>query len=610
MHPSPYPDQTQDQAHLRIIATTDLHTHILPYDYHADRPAEGQGLVRAADLIEQLRAGAAATLLLDNGDFLQGTPMGDLAAIRPPRTGATHPMIAAMNALCYDAATLGNHEFNYGLPFLWRSLAGANFPIVCANVRLDEPDGQTVLPPYVVLDRVLKDGTGREHPVRLGVIGFLPPQIMVWDEALLRGRVQADDICSTARRLVPRLRDEGLDLVVALCHSGIGGACQVEGMENAALALAAIDGIDMIVLGHSHLVFPGPSFEGLAGVDARAGALRGKPAVMPGCFGSHVGVIDLLLDRTAQGWSLAASRTAALRTGARPRSPASHAARSIKAATASAHLSTLRYIRRPVGRTACALNTFFGLLPGNRALRLIADAQQEHVAARLKGTAHAGLPILSAAAPFKLGGRGGPDHYSDVEPGGIQLRGVADLYPYPNVIRAVRVTGAQLFDWLERAASIFRVIRPGEADQPLIDPDIAPSQFDVIHGVTWQVDLSCGPGGAGPARIRDLAWNGRPVQPQDVFIVATNSYRAPALSNVEVVLTGVDLIRDVLRDHIAARAEVCPDPIPAWTFARLAGTSVLYETSPRAAAHLRALSIPAEPAGPAPGGFARFRLHL
>ncbi|HID67480.1 MAG TPA: 2',3'-cyclic-nucleotide 2'-phosphodiesterase, partial [Roseibacterium sp.] len=187
------------QAHLRIMETTDLHVHIFPYDYYGDRPVDTVGLARTASLINDVRAEATNSLLLDNGDFLQGNPMGDYMAYeRGMAEGDSHPVINAMNALGFDASTLGNHEFNYGLNFLMNSLSGSGFPVVCANVATElgatPTDDTTLVPPYVILDREITDGAGQAQPIRIGVIGFVPPQIMTWDRRLLEGNVMARDI--------------------------------------------------------------------------------------------------------------------------------------------------------------------------------------------------------------------------------------------------------------------------------------------------------------------------------------------------------------------------------------------------------------------------------
>jgi len=609
------------------MATTDLHAQILPYDYFADRPLEPLGLGGVATLIAALRAGSANTLLFDNGDFLQGSPLGDyIAEGRGLKNGRAHPMIAAMNALDYAAATLGNHEFNYGLDFLRRSIDGARFPFVCANAVLQKgrgpKDDLTLYPPFIVLDRQVTDGAGRQHLLRIGVIGLLPPQITIWDATHLRGHLQTRDIIQAARHFVPLMRRAGADLVVALCHSGIGPLRHRPGSENAATALAALPGIDALVLGHSHLVFPSPDFATIPQADIPSGLLCGKPAVMPGRFGSHLGVIDLLLKRSPSGsWSVSQARAEAV--GVPPGE--STASRAVCAVVDTEHKATLRHIRRRIGRTTVPLNSFFAVLPGNAALNLVAEAQRHHVSQALRATRHADLPVLSAVSPFKMGGRGGADFYTDIPAGDLAIRNIADLYVFPNLIRAMLVTGADLAQWLERSAAMFNRLAPGDRDQMLVNPAMPATEFDVIDGVSWAVDLAqparFAPEGhlieAGATRITDLQFQGRPVAPADRFIIATNSYRAssgsafPGATDGHVILTQALTNRDVLRRYVAEKGTVTPETQPHWGFAPMPGTTALFQTALRAAEHLAALrGLNVEPAGPGPAGYSRFRLHL
>ena len=213
---------------------------------------------------------------------------------------------------------------------------------------------------------------------------------------------------------------DGADLVIALCHSGIGPAEPEEGLENAATALAALPGIDALVAGHSHLVFPGPGFTDLPGVDAQKGTLMGKPAVMAGSYGSHLGVIDLVLQQDAGAWRVGAAQVRGdpCVRRATTAEPAPRAA-AVLAATRADHDRTIAHVRRPVGHSDIPLTTYFAALPGNAALALIARAQAWHVKSRLAGTPYADLPLLSAASPFKMGGRGGPDFYTDIPAGSI-----------------------------------------------------------------------------------------------------------------------------------------------------------------------------------------------
>src|SRR5215213_8581369 len=241
---------------LRVLETTDLHVNVFPYDYYRDAPDDTVGLGRTASLVKAARAEAKNVLLFDNGDLIQGSPMGDFVAYRRGmKKGDVHPMVAAMNVLNYDCGTLGNHEFNYGLEFMTNSLGMAKFPIVCANLL--DGSGKTMLRPWLVLDREVVDEAGAKHAIKIGVIGFVPPQIMQWDKAHLEGKATTTDIVDAAKKHVPDLKKAGADIVVALCHSGIAGGERGGGEENAALHLSTVDGIDAILTGHQHFVFPG-----------------------------------------------------------------------------------------------------------------------------------------------------------------------------------------------------------------------------------------------------------------------------------------------------------------------------------------------------------------
>lgn len=621
-------------VHLRVLETTDLHAHVFAYDYYADRPCDRVGLARTAGLIATARTEAANVLLFDNGDFLQGTPLGDyMAHEHGPLAGAAHPMIAAMNAVGYDGATLGNHDFNYGLDFLSQALARAAFPVVSANVAVrlgaDADTDETLLPPYVLLDRMLRDASGGAWPIRIGVIGLLPPQITAWDRKHLEGRVSARDMVSAARTLVPRMRAEGADLVIALAHTGIGGG-GTDPHEHAAVPLAGVPGIDVILAGHSHLAFPGSGLSILPGVvDPQRGSIAGKPAVMAGLWGSHLGVIDLALQRTSAGWQVAGFASAVRPICAqRPDGTVAALVSSVAAverAAAAEHDATLAYIRRPVGRSEVAMHSYFSLLGDDAAIQIVAEAQRWHVRQALAGTAAEGLPVLSAVAPFKSGGRGGPDHYTEVAAGDLVIRNIADLYLYPNLIRAVKVTGQQLADWLERAAGIYRQITPGLPDQPLLDPDFPSYNFDVISGLRYRIDLTqpsrfspCGQLAApGAYRILDLFHDGLPVARDATFIIATNDFRASGAGNFwgadedSIVLSGKDSTRDILLRYVSAMGALRPQPQGTWCFAPLPGTSVLFETGPRSAAYLHELKgLRLDPLGLNRAGFACYRLHL
>ncbi len=468
------------QAHLRIMETTDIHVNLLPYDYYADKPNDTMGLARTATIIRSIRAEATNSMLIDNGDLLQGSPMGDYIAYeKGMKDGDVHPIMKGMNLLGYECSTFGNHEFNYGLPFFDKVIAGANFPFVCANLirgtvlASDPRDDELYAKPYMILDKTVTDGDGKDYPIKIGIIGFVPPQIMIWDSKNLVGNVMTRDIVEAAKAWVPEIKEAGADIVIALSHSGID-ANKTDLMENASLYLGDIDGLDAIFTGHQHLVFPGgPSFDNLDGVDNKAGTLMGKPAVMGGFWGSHMGLIDLLLERDGNAWQVVSATSEARpiyqrKDGKIVATVADY--EKIDDALKADHEATLAYVRRPVGKTAAPLYSYFALVADDPSVQIVSNAQTWYIAQMMKGTKWEGLPILSAAAPFKAGGRGGPDYYTDVPVGEVAIKNVSDLYLYPNTVRAVEITGAQVKEWLEMSAGIFNQIAAGQgrpaADQP------------------------------------------------------------------------------------------------------------------------------------------------
>ena len=624
------PASAQSAIELRILATSDIHMALVDYDYTLDRPDPGTGLNRVAALIAEARAEKANTLLVDNGDLIQGGPMGDVAA-RDLKPGEMHPVILAMNPLRYDAAVLGNHEFNFGLDFARRAYEGATFPVLAGNVLTLDAAGQPgapLFPAEVLLKRTLTDQAGNAHTVDVGVVGVLTPQIMIWDKEKLTGRVTTVDQVAVATSAARSLRAAGADVVVVLSHGGLSAQPYAEGQENAAAQLATIPDVDAVVSGHSHRVFPGPDYENFPNADLAAGTVAGTPVVMPGAYGSHLGVIDLVLEGAGDAWRVVAGKAEArpveVREGDAPARPRLEADAAVTAALATWHERTLTYIREPIGTLAAPVSTYRVLLGDTSALGLVAAAQTAYARDLVKGTPHEGLPILSAAAPFRAGGRPGPDNYTALAAGPLAIKNVADLYQYPNVLTVVKLTGAEVREYLEKSARIFNTIDPAKAEpQPLIAPQPA-YNFDVLFGLTYTIDVTqpsrygreATPENPDARRIRDVMIDGAPLDDAASYLVVTNNYRAngggafPGLDGSKTVLTAPDLNRDAVIRWVLAQGTVTPVTTPVWRFAPVAGTpDIRIEIGPGGRAEIAAdprLAL----VGTTERGFDEYRVNL
>ncbi|WP_199768300.1 2',3'-cyclic-nucleotide 2'-phosphodiesterase [Vibrio campbellii] len=593
-----------DTIKLRIIETTDIHTNVMDYDYYKDQPSQQIGLSRAATLVKQAREEAVNSVLVDNGDLIQGSPMGDYMAAKGINAGEIHPVYKAMNQLDYDVGNIGNHEFNYGLEFLKNSIDGANFPYVSANV-FDKKTGEHYFKPYLIKTHTFKDTDGQSHEIKVGYIGFVPPQIMVWDKKNLEGKVFAEDITETAKKLVPQMKKEGADVIVAIPHSGISTDPYKLGAENSVYYLTEVEGIDAIAFGHSHAVFPGKDFAKLQGVDNAKGTINGVTAVMPGRWGSHVGVMDLMLKEKDGKWQVVEGQSEArpIFDKANKKSLA-EADKGIVDALVDDHKGTREFVNQPIGQANDVMYSFLALVQDDPTIQIVNLAQKDYVERFIQGDPDLeGIPVLSAAAPFKVGGRkDDPNGFTEVESGQLTFRNAADLYLYPNTLVAMKVKGKEVHEWLECSAGQFNHIDVNSTKpQSLIKWDsFRTYNFDMIDGVNYQIDVTqppkydadCKVINPDSQRIVNLTYNGKPVDPKQDFIIATNNYRAysatfPGTGPDFIAFDAPDENRSVVAAYISRiskeQGEVTPSADNNWSFAPIKSDNKLdvrFETSP------------------------------
>jgi 2',3'-cyclic-nucleotide 2'-phosphodiesterase/3'-nucleotidase len=587
------------RAEIGLIETTDLHSNVMSYDYFKLDEDPSLGLERAATLIRQARGEFVNSLTFDAGDTIQGTALADYQAL-VQRQACTQELAVykAMDAIGYDAGTIGNHEFNYGLQFLsqvtgtpfdvdgvsTQRCKGPEFPLVLSNV-FSARTGKPLYAPWRVLTRTIRvqaaDGSTRQATLHIGVLGFTPPLIMQWDKRNLDDKVRVLGVVEAAQKYLPEVKNAGADIVIALVHGGINSAPYSATMENAAWHLAGVPGIDAMLLGHSHDIFPNPRdaksrYAHLPEVDNERGFVRGVPAVMGNYYGKNIGLIDLSLVVQGGHWRVDRDKTSAqvrtLKTADGYVSPESR----IAPLVAAEHAGTIAYVKTPIGHSDFAMSTYFVAAGDTSALQIVNAAQRDYVRKYIQTNLpqYAQIPVLSAASPFKAG-FGGPNDYTDVPAGALAINNAADLYLYPNTVTAVKTDGAGIKAWLEKSAGWFNRIDPSKTEpQELVNRKFPTYNFDVIQGgLTYSIDVTQPQG----ARIGGLRYDGSPVGDGQPFIVVTNNYRAsggggfPGLDGKNIVVSAPDTNRDVLIAYIRAQGEITRDHFGAernWNFAK------------------------------------------
>ena len=552
---------------LRIIETTDLHGNMMNFDYFKDQPVDTFGLVKTANLIHQTRSEVKNSVLVDNGDLIQGSPMADYALNKGLKEGDIHPVYKAMNTLNYVVGNIGNHEFNFGLDYLQKSLSGAKFPYVNANVY-DAKTGKPYFQQYIIIDTPVVDRDGNQQIIKIGYIGFVPPQIMQWDKLNLNGKVVVKDITETAKKLVPEMKKQGANVIIAIPHSGVSAEPYKALAENSVYYLSQVEGINAIMFGHSHGVFPSDDYKSLPNTDIKTGNINHVPAVMPGQWGSHLGVVDLVLEGDNSNWKVTSGKSEA-----RPiydlknKKALVQADQQIVEILKEDHQGTREFVGKPIGKVSSDINSYLALVEDTSALQIISDAQIDYVKQFIQGDPDLdGLPILSAIAPFKVGGRkNDPSAYVDVKKGDLSFRNAADIYLYPNILSAVKITGKDVKQWLECAAGIYNQIDVNSTQpQYLINWDkFRTYNFDTIDGVSYQIDITAPPRYDGNCklinptseRIKNLTYQQQPIDPNQVFLIATNNYRAytgtfPGTGENNVKFNSPDDLRVILSAYI------------------------------------------------------------
>jgi 2',3'-cyclic-nucleotide 2'-phosphodiesterase/3'-nucleotidase/5'-nucleotidase len=466
---------------LLIAATTDVHGRVRGWDYYANASDAVHGLSRAATIVDSVRAAnPGRVLLVDAGDLLQGNPFTYVAArVTHP---ARNPVIAAMNAMRYDAAVVGNHEFNYGVPYLDGAAKQAHFPLLASNVR--HANG---VPHFPSTATFVRGG------VRVAVIGATTPGSDVWDTDHLKAAgLTVIDIVPSVRAAVQGARAKGAQVIVVVLHSGLGGLSSYDTLvtgvppEDVTERVAReVDGIDVIIFGHSHREV----------IDT---TINGALVIQPKNWATTVGIATLSLEAEGSKWIVKRHRGRSVAVAGHAESPA------VLAATSSAHRSTLAWVTSPVGQMAETWRSDSARVKDTPVMDFMLEVMRRE--------AHADL---AASAAFALDAR--------IDSGKVTLSELSRLYPYDNTLRAVRLSGKQLRSFLNFSAQYYRTINangtiPAEG---AVNIGVCGYNFDIVAGANYVIDLRKPAG----ERITELSVNGKIVRDDDTFTMALNNYR-------------------------------------------------------------------------------------
>ncbi|MCX5245268.1 MULTISPECIES: bifunctional metallophosphatase/5'-nucleotidase [unclassified Streptomyces] len=537
---------------LTVMGTTDLHGHVFNWDYfkdaeYSDKAGNAMGLARISTLVNRVRAerGRCNTMLLDAGDTLQGTPLTYYYAKVDPITakgGPVHPMAQAMNAIGYDAAALGNHEFNYGLETLRKFEDQLHFPLLGANA-LDAKTQKPAFPPYLI-KRFHVPGL---PPVKVAVLGLTNPGIAIWDKAYVQGKLTFPGLEEQAAKWVPKLRAMGADVVVVSAHSGSSGTSsygdQLPYVENsAALVAQRVPGIDAILVGHAHVEIPELKV---------TNEQTGRTVVLsePLCFAERLTLFDFELVFRSGRWEVESVAASLLNSNTVEDDP------KITKLLSDEHAKVVSYVNQVVGSATETLTTVEARYKDAPIIDLITKVQEDVVKAALAGTEYAALPVIAQASPFS--------RTSEIPAGEVTIRDLSSLYVYDNTLVAKVMTGAQLRAYLEYSAEYFVRTAAGAAVdvEKLTNANGRPDyNYDYVSGLGYEIDIAQAAG----SRIRNLTYGGAALDDGQQFVLAVNNYRAngggafPHVASAKELWSESTEIRTRIAEWVTAKGVLDP----------------------------------------------------
>ncbi|SDB83500.1 2',3'-cyclic-nucleotide 2'-phosphodiesterase / 3'-nucleotidase [Pelagirhabdus alkalitolerans] len=473
-----------DRHTITILATSDIHGHVYPTTYRGNTN-QPLGLAKLATLIRNERAKAQDSLLIDNGDVIQGSPMMyHYHNASLPR----NPIIKAMNQLEFDASVIGNHEFNFGSQALDDAVNASRFPWLSANI-IDREYHKPRYKPYIIKQI--------ENGLRVAILGITTHYIPNWEKPDHIEHLEFQDAYETTKRWVTYIQEnEAIDLLIVSYHGGFerdlatGELTEAQTGENQGyLLLNEIDGIDVLLTGHQHRKL--------------AEVIDQTAVIQPGVNGESLGKVTVHLTKTSSGWMVQDKECELV-----PVEEATPASPEILIAAHQAHHDTETWLDQPIGHIDGDLSVkdpFNLRLSTHPLIAFINQVQMEE--------ANVDISLTSL--------------FHDESPGfkgAVTMREIVNNYIYPNTLVVLELTGKDIKQALEKSANYFKVDDHNKLviNPTYLYPKPAPYNYDMWAGIDYQLDISKPEG----QRVTKLHYLNVPIKENDDFEVVMNNYRA------------------------------------------------------------------------------------
>ena len=587
--PTPVPTPTPTppppgKGKLRLMYTTDTHGQINDMDYQRQtRVVRGLNRISTMMKVARREMNDQNCMAFDVGDNIMDYTTDFIYDADP---FAIQPVYKALAKLNYDAITVGNHEFDYGLDYLIDQLNGSGLKdkVILSNVT-SKYSGEFIYgKENRIIEKEVVDYNGYTHIVKVGLFGAAPPNLSSRTEKSTAS-LKTVGFCETAAIEVQKLKEQGADIIVALAHTGVGTENPSPNAANAGYGMTKVDGLDVILGGHQHIYFPDSSYSYLPGIDPNTWMVNGTRFLVMRAQARSLGIVDLNLSFDAEGHVCIDSSDYDIRkvtSNVTPDpaidetmdkwGPKITAASSVKIGDIGEH----------------RWSTYMAQLESNPILQTVQNAQRAYGYQYILQNApdFAGFPLICATRYGMYGNESGQE-YGDVT-GAISAGRIQDFARYQQYEYIYWITGAQLKEWIEWTASVYQ--QPGTSGQSqwgdsiiadyvrnrngesLVTSDNVREwkNYFLFGGIEYTINPQVpsrysmrGDRISDYERVTSLTMNGVPITPEQQFVIVTDQLLDSATLQVDAtrpiwsqkIADRKKLLQNIVTDYLKSQSQ-------------------------------------------------------